>query len=103
MIYLAEIYTRIKDTIKYTIKENSILYAVIPIGKIGVTCDSVSQVYKRDTYDTTFENITSNVVFQNIKGSDRIEFTYTCAYGFHGDDSFEFMITYSDGTKQLRV
>lgn len=103
MIYLAEIYTRIKDTIKYTIKENSILYAVIPIGKIGVTCDSVSQVYKRDTYDTTFENITSNVVFQNVKGSDRIEFTYTCAYDFYGDDSFEFMITYSDGTKQLRV
>lgn len=104
MIYLAEVYTIIQDTIKYTIKENSVLYAITPLGKTGVTCVSVSEACKRDTYGTTKEKTSGFVSFESVvSGSDRIEFTYTCTPGFRGNDSFEFMITYSDGTKQLRV
>lgn len=104
MICLAEDYKEIRDTIKYTIKENSILHGIIPIGRIGVTGIELSNAYKRDTYKTTKENPYGTILFADIKvQGDRIKFTYTCMTGFHGDDSFEFLITYSDGTKQLRV
>ncbi|NSB29019.1 virion structural protein [Clostridium saccharoperbutylacetonicum] len=101
---MAEDYKEIRDTIKYTIKENSILHGIIPIGRIGVTGIELSNAYKRDTYKTTKENPYGTILFADIKvQGDRIKFTYTCMTGFHGDDSFEFLITYSDGTKQLRV
>ena len=98
---LLEAYNILKDTIKYTIKSNSILYAVTPIGRTdGVSAISVSAICKRDTYSTTKEKPYGSANFTQL--GDRVCFTYTLQNDVIDDDSFEFLITYSDGKMSLR-
>lgn len=97
-----EIYTTL-DPISYKIKENSFLDAVTPTGKAGVTVTAVSDAYKRGTYAVTPQESTVGTIVFDITDNTRIKFKYTCKQDFVGDDSFEFMITYSDGSKALRI
>lgn len=98
---MGEIYTTL-DPIEYKIKENSYIEATIPIGKEGVTVTNISAACKRGTY-TSIASSTVGTVVLDISDNSRIKFTYTCKADYTGDDSFEFMITYNDGSKCLRV
>lgn len=89
------------DPISYIIKENSTLDAAIPVGRTGIAVVSISNPYIRGTYATTKESPKGTITF-TIE-SDRIRFKYITKNGFYDDDSFEFLITYSDGTSKLRI
>ena len=98
---MAIIYTTLKEPISYIIKENSILNAVTPLGRTGVTAIDISTPFKRGTYATTQDVPRGTITFSEI--SDRVCFKYVAKAGFYDDDSFEFLITYSDGTKDMRI
>lgn len=98
-----------KDYIpSYVIKSDSILIGRIPITS-GLKIISVEKVYKEGTSNGKLINTNGNIKFNIIPSltdpliTEFLEFTYTGSKSYVGDDSFEFTITYSNGTSFLQI
>lgn len=103
MIFLSEVYTIDKNVLAYTIKENSVLNAVIPTGrKDGIALVSVSPPYIRDTYNTPAPKTPYGTISMEVL-QDRINLKYICKENYVDNDSFEFLMQFSDGTKVLKI
>lgn len=100
---MAEIYNILK-TSSYSIRQDSKLLAVMP-GDCppGVTLVAASPVFKRGTYAGVRKRIVGNSAIATVTGSNEVTLMYEGNPTYYGDDSLEFMLEYSDGTKGLKV
>lgn len=87
----------------YITKTDSILNGIIPISDEKASIVSIGNVYKKGTSNTGKINITGNVTFDIASGVNFISFRYKSNSLYIGDDSFEFVINHSDGTKSFQV
>lgn len=88
---------------EYSIRSQSTLEALVPNGKKGVTVLSIDGPYRKGTFEDTKAPILGDVVFDITSNPKGIKFLYKPKDKYVGDDSFEFIIKYSDETESKQV
>lgn len=87
----------------YAIRSQSTLEALVPIGKKGVTVSSIEGPFRKGTHGDTNAPILGDVEFDITSNSKGVKFLYKTKDRYSGDDSFEYILKYSDDTEAKQV